>query len=43
MLFAFIFMTIVYFMANLNSGVDRYFVCAGIIVLLANIAIAFGQ
>jgi hypothetical protein len=37
------FLTIIYFMANLNSGIDRYFICCAIIALLANISIAFGK
>jgi hypothetical protein len=43
MLFAFLYLTIIYWMANLNNAADRYFWSALIIIILANIAIAFGK
>jgi hypothetical protein len=29
-------------MANLNNDLDRYFICAGILILVAHTAVSFG-
>ncbi len=39
----FVFITICYWMANLNNGIDRYFICSGIIILVAQTAVSFGE
>lgn len=39
----FVFVTINYWMSNLNSDVGKFFICAGIIILVANTSVAFGS
>nr|QNH67970.1 ATP-binding cassette transporter subfamily G-like protein 4 [Brachionus plicatilis] len=42
-LLPFIFITINYWMSNLNNDVGRFFICVGIVILVANAAVAFGS
>lgn len=42
LLLPFIYITIVYWMAGLNSSADKFFICAVTIVFVANIAVSFG-
>ncbi|CAF0898548.1 unnamed protein product [Brachionus calyciflorus] len=37
-----VFMSIAYWMANLNNGPDRFFICVSIIVLVVQCSLAFG-
>ena len=39
----FTYITIVYWMANLNNDADKFFICAVTIVFVANIAVSFGN
>lgn len=39
----FIFISIPYFAIGLNPAVDRFFIASGIIILVANVASAFGK
>lgn len=39
----FVFVTIVYWMCNLNPDVGRFFSCVGIVILVANCSVAFGK
>jgi len=41
-IFPFIMVTIVYWMTNLNNDVGRFFICVGIIILVANCSVSFG-
>nr|UOU03355.1 ATP-binding cassette subfamily G-like 5 [Brachionus rubens] len=42
-LLPFVFITINYWMSNLNNDVGRFFICVAIIILVANCAVAFGS
>jgi hypothetical protein len=39
----FIFISIPYFAIGLNPAADRFFIASGIIILVANVASAFGK
>jgi hypothetical protein len=39
----FVFITIVYWMANLNNEIDRFLICAAAIVFVANVSVSFGE
>ena len=39
----FVFVTIIYWMTNLNNSVGSFFLCCFIIILVANTAVAFGK
>jgi len=41
--FPFLFVAISYFAIGLNPGVDRFFICCGITILVANVATSFGK
>ncbi len=36
-------MTIVYWMANLNNDIEKYVICAAVIVFVANVSVSFGK
>ena len=40
--FPFIFVAISYFAIGLNPEVERFFICCGITILVANVATSFG-
>nr|QUF59467.1 ATP-binding cassette transporter Abcg-like2 [Brachionus angularis] len=37
-----VFMSIVYWMANLNNDAERFFICVGVIILVVQCSLAFG-
>nr|QUF59469.1 ATP-binding cassette transporter Abcg-like5 [Brachionus angularis] len=39
----FVFITINYWMSNLNNDVGKFFICVGVIILVANTAASFGS
>jgi ATP-binding cassette, subfamily G (WHITE), eye pigment precursor transporter len=41
--FPYLFLTIPYFAIGFNPAVDRYFIAAGIVILVANVATSFGK
>jgi hypothetical protein len=42
-IFPIIFVSIVYWMAGLNSDIERFLICVGTIILVANCAVSFGS
>ena len=38
-----LFVAVVYFMIGLNANAVNFFICMGILVLVANIAVSFGR
>jgi hypothetical protein len=42
-IFPFVFVAISYFAIGLNPAVDRFFICCGIVVLVANVCTSFDK